>query len=60
MELPEEKIYGYRAEGGQILVSELLVQLTASAGDLRFDATREVELKGIALPQRVCQLVWND
>jgi class 3 adenylate cyclase len=49
-----------QALGGQILVSELLKQLTASAGDLRFDVPREVELKGIAEPQRVCELIWSD
>ncbi len=49
-----------QAQGGQILVSELLRQLTASTGDLHFDAAREVELKGIAEPQWVCELVWND
>jgi hypothetical protein len=31
----------------------------ASAGDLRFDAGREVELKGLAGPHRVHALDWR-
>ena len=36
------------ASGGQILASALLRELTESAGDIRFDAGREVVLKGLA------------
>ena len=36
------------ASGGQILVSALMRDLTESAGDIRFDAGREVVLKGLA------------
>lgn len=36
------------AAGGEILVSALLRQLTESAGDIKFDAGREVALKGFA------------
>jgi class 3 adenylate cyclase/ketosteroid isomerase-like protein len=35
------------ASGGEILVSRLLRELTESAGDIRFDAGREVVLKGL-------------
>lgn len=36
------------AAGGEILASALLRQLTESAGDIKFDAGREVVLKGIS------------
>jgi class 3 adenylate cyclase/ketosteroid isomerase-like protein len=36
------------ASGGEILVSALLRDLTESAGDIRFDAGRQVVLKGLA------------
>jgi class 3 adenylate cyclase len=36
------------AAGGEILASALLRQLTESAGDIKFDAGREVALKGFA------------
>lgn len=36
------------AAGGEILASALLRELTESAGDIRFDAGREVALKGFA------------
>ena len=36
------------ASGGEILASALLRELTESAGDIRFDAGREVVLKGFA------------
>jgi class 3 adenylate cyclase len=42
-----------QAQGGEILVSSLLKELTESGGDLRFGEGRVVELKGIAEPQRV-------
>ena len=35
------------ASGGEILVSALMHELTESAGDIRFDAGREVVLKGL-------------
>ena len=38
---------GARARGGEILVSATLRDLTISAGDLNFDAGRELELKGL-------------
>jgi class 3 adenylate cyclase len=42
-----------KASGGEILVSALLRELTESGGDIRFDAGREVVLKGIAGTHRV-------
>src|SRR5207247_6641129 len=36
------------ASGGEILVSGLLRELTEGAGDIRFDAGRDVVLKGFA------------
>jgi class 3 adenylate cyclase len=41
------------ASGGEILVSALMRELTESAGDIRFDAGREVVLKGLAGTHRV-------
>jgi class 3 adenylate cyclase/ketosteroid isomerase-like protein len=41
------------ASGGQILVSALMRELTESAGDIRFEAAREVVLKGLAGTHRV-------
>jgi class 3 adenylate cyclase len=42
-----------RARGGEILASSVVKQLTESAGDLRFEQEREVELEGLADRQRV-------
>ena len=39
---------GVEASGGEILASALLRELTESAGDIRFDAGRDVVLKGFA------------
>jgi class 3 adenylate cyclase len=47
------------ASGGEILTSSLAKELLASAGDLRFDAGREVELKGLAGLHRVYALDWR-
>ena len=44
---------------GEITVSELVRELTASAGDLRFDAGREVALKGLAGRHRVHTVAWE-
>ena len=41
------------ASGGEILVSALMRELTESAGDIRFEADREVVLKGLAGTHRV-------
>ena len=49
---------GSAATGGEILVSALLKELAAHAGEFRFDDGREVELKGIG-PQRVHRVEWQ-
>jgi class 3 adenylate cyclase len=48
-----------QARSGEILASALLRELTQSSGDLRFGAERMLELKGIAGPQRVCEVEWQ-
>lgn len=50
---------GGAATGDEILVSSLLKALTESAGEFRFDAGREVELKGISSSQRVHAVAWR-
>lgn len=42
-----------RARGGEILASSVVKQLTESAGDIRFEHEREVELEGLAGRQLV-------
>ncbi len=48
-----------QARGNEILVSSVLRELVQSAGDLRFGAARDLELKGISDTQRVFELVWD-
>ena len=48
-----------QATAGETLVSGLLKELTESAGDLCFDAGRQVELKGISGSQRVFAVEWE-
>jgi class 3 adenylate cyclase len=48
-----------QAQGGEILVSSLLKQLTESTGDLRFGDVREVELKGLEEKQRIHAVAWK-
>ena len=47
-----------QAQGGEILVSSLLKELTESAAGVAFGEGREVELKGLAGPHRVFEVVW--
>ncbi|MCI0856444.1 MAG: adenylate/guanylate cyclase domain-containing protein, partial [Chloroflexi bacterium] len=47
-----------QATGGQILTSSLLKELTDSAGDIEFDAGKEIELKGLTGTQRVFAIGW--
>ena len=47
-----------RADGGQILVSSLLKDLTSSGGDIEFDAGTDVELKGLSGTHRVYAVSW--
>jgi class 3 adenylate cyclase len=48
-----------QASGGEILVSALLKELTASGGDIAFGDGRDVELKGISGGQRVFAVAWS-
>jgi class 3 adenylate cyclase len=48
-----------QAQGGEILVSSLLKELTESAGDIAFGEGREVELKGLAGQHRVFEVGWE-
>jgi class 3 adenylate cyclase len=48
-----------QAAADEILVSNLLKELTESTGDLHFDAGRQVELKGISGTQRVFAVEWR-
>jgi class 3 adenylate cyclase len=47
-----------QARGGEILVSALVKELTASAGDIRFDSTREAVLKGLSGSYTLHPVVW--
>jgi len=46
-----------QAQGGEILVSSLLKELTDSAGDIQFGEVQEVELKGLAGLNRVYSVI---
>ncbi len=48
-----------QAQGGEILVSSLLKELTESAGDITFGDRREVELKGLSGAHRLFQIGWQ-
>jgi class 3 adenylate cyclase len=48
-----------QAQGGEILASSLLKELTESLGDLRFGRGREVQLKGISEAQRLYAVEWQ-
>ncbi|MFQ5472918.1 MAG: adenylate/guanylate cyclase domain-containing protein, partial [Dehalococcoidia bacterium] len=48
-----------QAQGGEILVSSLLKELTASGCDIDFGESREVELKGLAGVQGVHAVNWS-
>jgi class 3 adenylate cyclase len=48
-----------QADGGEILVSSAVKQITEGADDLRFGSGREVELKGISEAQRLVVLEWQ-
>jgi class 3 adenylate cyclase len=49
---------GAAAEGGEILVSALLKELTASSGEFEFGPGREVQLKGLVGSHQVHPVVW--
>ena len=46
------------ADGGEILVSSLVKELTDSGGDLGFDGEREVTPKGLSRPCTVYNVAW--
>jgi class 3 adenylate cyclase len=48
-----------QAQGGEILVSSLLKELTESGGDIEFGDGREVELKGLMGPHQVFEVGWE-
>jgi predicted ATPase/class 3 adenylate cyclase len=47
------------AQGGEILVSSLLKELTDAAGDISFDDGREVPLKGLSGKRRIYAVLWQ-
>ena len=47
------------ASGGEILVSSELRRMVTSLDDVRLDAGRELELKGLAGRHRVFGVVWE-
>jgi class 3 adenylate cyclase len=48
-----------QAQGGEILVSSLLKELTESAGEFTFGEERAVQLKGLTGEHSVFQVVWE-
>jgi len=48
-----------QAQGGHILVSSLVKQLTESGGDIRFGVGRQVSLKGISESQALHSVEWQ-
>ena len=46
------------ANGGEILVSSTLKDMVESAGDLRFEESRDVELQGLAGVHRIHKAQW--
>ena len=48
------------ADGGEVVVSELVHALVAQTGEFTFEDPRHVELKGIDGPQRVYPLTVGD
>jgi class 3 adenylate cyclase len=49
---------GAAADGGEILVSSLLKELTASSSEFEFGPAREVQLKGLVGTHHVHPVVW--
>jgi class 3 adenylate cyclase len=49
-----------KAEGGEILTSSLLKDLTDSLGDIRFGESREAELKGLSGVYRMYVVNWQE
>ncbi len=49
-----------KAEGGEILASSLLKDLTESLGDIPFGESREAELKGLSGVYRMYAIDWQE
>ena len=49
-----------QADGGEILVSSLLKELTSSGGDIDFGDVRQVELKGLTGVQEMFPVSWRN
>ncbi len=49
-----------QAQGGEVLVSSLLRDLTESAGEFTFGDGRKVELKGLKGKHEIWPVVWAD
>jgi class 3 adenylate cyclase len=49
-----------QAKGGEILVSSVVKDLCEGTGLMRFDAGRELELKGISGKRRVFRALWTE
>jgi class 3 adenylate cyclase len=49
-----------QCRGGEIVVSDLVKRLVDSAGDLAFDAARDVALKGLREPYRIHTVRWEE
>ncbi|MBI4518716.1 MAG: zinc ribbon domain-containing protein [Deltaproteobacteria bacterium] len=47
-----------QAQGGEVLVSALVKELTQSAGDIRFDGAREAALKGLSGTYTMHAVQW--
>ena len=50
---------GAKANGGEILVSEVLRGLVAGSHEFQFGEAREEQLKGLRDPQRVYEVCWQ-
>ncbi len=48
-----------QAKGGEILASSVVRDLAADLGDFRFDAGRDLALKGLTGTHRVFAVLWN-
>ena len=46
------------ASGGEVMVSSVVRDLVAPAGEFKFLPEQEISLKGISEPQRVCLVTW--
>ena len=49
-----------KANGGQVLVSEIVYALASSSGDFHFRPAGQMELKGLAGTHQVYEVIWED